>query len=42
MPEVVGRERSIRVTVPEALAEVPKINVVLAHTRKFLREMKPA
>lgn len=42
MPDSVGRERAVRVTVPEALAEVPKIKMVLAHVRKILREVSPA
>jgi DNA-binding transcriptional LysR family regulator len=39
LPELVGRERVVRVTVPEALAEIPKIKMVLTHIRRFLREM---
>jgi DNA-binding transcriptional LysR family regulator len=31
LPEIVGRERALRVTVPRALAEVPKIRAVLDH-----------
>lgn len=37
LPEVVGRERAVRVSVPAALAEIPKIKVVLGHVRRFLR-----
>jgi DNA-binding transcriptional LysR family regulator len=39
LPEVVGRERAVRVTVPEALSEVPKIAMVLARVRAFLGEL---
>jgi DNA-binding transcriptional LysR family regulator len=39
LPEIVGRERAVRVTVPEALGEIPKIKMVLTHVRRFLREM---
>lgn len=36
LPEVVGRERAIRISVPEALSEIPKIKLVLGHIRDFL------
>lgn len=36
LPEVVGRERAIRISVPEALSEIPKIKLVLGHIREFL------
>jgi DNA-binding transcriptional LysR family regulator len=36
LPELVGRERAICVSVPEALSEIPKIKRVLAHIRQFL------
>jgi DNA-binding transcriptional LysR family regulator len=36
LPEVVGRERPVRISVPEALAEIPKIKLVLSHLRDAL------
>ncbi|XXX78909.1 LysR family transcriptional regulator [Sorangium sp. So ce134] len=39
LPELVGRERAVRVTVPEALAEIPKVKMVLTHVRRYLREV---
>ncbi|WP_224371006.1 LysR family transcriptional regulator [Hyalangium versicolor] len=39
LPEVVGRERSVRVSVPEALAEIPKIKRVLGHIRQALEPL---
>lgn len=39
LPEIVWRERAVRVTVPEALSEIPKIKMVLTHVRRFLREV---
>jgi DNA-binding transcriptional LysR family regulator len=36
LPNVVGRERALRVSVPEALSEIPKIKVVLSHIRQAL------
>ncbi|WP_437486709.1 LysR family transcriptional regulator [Sorangium sp. So ce1014] len=37
LPDIVGRERAVRVTVPEALSEIPKVKMVLTHVRRFLR-----
>jgi DNA-binding transcriptional LysR family regulator len=39
LPDVVGRERPVRISVPEALAEIPKIKQVLAHIRQFLEPL---
>lgn len=39
LPAVVGHERAVRVTVPEALADIPKIKMILAHTRRFLNSV---
>jgi DNA-binding transcriptional LysR family regulator len=39
LPEVVGRERPVRISVPEALAEIPKIKQVLMHVRQFLEPL---
>jgi DNA-binding transcriptional LysR family regulator len=38
LPDIVGRERPVRVTVPEALSAIPKIRMVLDHVRRFLGE----
>lgn len=38
LPDLVGRERPVRVTVPEALSAIPKIKMVLDHVRGFLGE----
>ncbi|MFO0608199.1 MAG: LysR family transcriptional regulator [Polyangiales bacterium] len=35
LPGVVGRERVLRLVVPDALAEVPKVKAVLRHVRTF-------
>ncbi|MBK9259518.1 MAG: LysR family transcriptional regulator [Polyangiaceae bacterium] len=37
MPDLVGRDRTLRMSVPKALAEVPKIKVVLEQARHFLQ-----
>jgi DNA-binding transcriptional LysR family regulator len=37
LPDEVGRERPVRISVPEALSEIPKIKMVLTHIRSFLR-----
>lgn len=39
LPDLVGRERPVRVTVPEALSAIPKIKMVLGHLRRFLGEI---
>jgi DNA-binding transcriptional LysR family regulator len=39
LPDVVGRERAVRISVPEALSEIPKIKQVLAHVRQFLEPL---
>jgi DNA-binding transcriptional LysR family regulator len=39
LPDIVGREQAVRISVPEAIAEIPKIKVVLSHVRKFIHEM---
>jgi DNA-binding transcriptional LysR family regulator len=39
LPSVVGRERAVRVSVPEALSEIPKIAMVLSRIRAFLGEL---
>jgi DNA-binding transcriptional LysR family regulator len=36
LPDVVGRQRQLRISVPEALCEIPKIKQVLSHIRGFL------
>jgi DNA-binding transcriptional LysR family regulator len=39
LPGVVGRERPLRISVPEALAEIPKIQLVLSHIRQALEPL---
>ncbi len=39
LPDLVGRDRPVRVSVPAALAEIPKIRLVLDHVRGLLGEM---
>lgn len=39
LPDVVGRERPVRISVPEALSEIPKIKQVLTHVRQFLEPL---
>lgn len=39
LPDIVGRERPIRVTVPEALSDIPKIKMVLDRVRAFLGKL---
>jgi DNA-binding transcriptional LysR family regulator len=39
LPELVGRERPLRISVPEALSEIPKIKQVLTHIRQFLQPL---
>ena len=36
MPDVVGRERPVRISVPAALSEIPKIKLVIDHVRGSL------
>ena len=39
LPATVGHQRAVRVTVPEALADIPKIKMILAHARRFLNNV---
>ncbi|XXF76967.1 LysR family transcriptional regulator [Myxococcaceae bacterium GXIMD 01537] len=39
LPGEVGRERLLRISVPEALCEIPKIKLVLTHVRRFLEPL---
>jgi DNA-binding transcriptional LysR family regulator len=39
LPDVVGRERPVRISVPEALSEIPKIKLVLTSIRRFLEPL---
>ena len=39
LPEIVGRERGVRVVIPTALAQVPKVKAVLERVRVFTGEM---
>jgi len=39
LADVVGKERPVRISVPTALSEIPKIKVVLGHVRAFLGDL---
>jgi DNA-binding transcriptional LysR family regulator len=39
LPEVVGKELAVRVVVPSALAQVPKVKAILQHVRIFTGEL---
>ncbi|NTX10894.1 LysR family transcriptional regulator [Myxococcus sp. CA056] len=39
LADAVGRERPLRLSVPEALSEIPKIKQVLSHIRRFLEPL---
>jgi len=39
LSDVVGQERPLRISVPAALSEIPKIKVVLDHVRAFLGDV---
>jgi DNA-binding transcriptional LysR family regulator len=39
LSDVVGQERPIRISVPAALSEIPKVKVVVEHVRRFLGEL---
>jgi DNA-binding transcriptional LysR family regulator len=39
LPDLVGRERPLRISVPQALCELPKIKLVLTHIREFLEPL---
>jgi DNA-binding transcriptional LysR family regulator len=41
LTDVVGCERVVRMTVPEALSDIPKIKIILAHIRRFLMTVTP-
>ncbi|WP_437957051.1 LysR family transcriptional regulator [Sorangium sp. So ce119] len=36
LPDIVGQERPVRLSVPEMLSEIPKIKMVMEHVRAFL------
>ncbi|MCE9672055.1 LysR family transcriptional regulator [Myxococcus stipitatus] len=36
LPDQVGRDRPVSISIPEALSEIPKIREVLGHIRRFL------
>jgi DNA-binding transcriptional LysR family regulator len=38
LSDLVGQERPVRISVPEALSSIPKIKMVIDHVRGFLRE----
>jgi DNA-binding transcriptional LysR family regulator len=39
LSDLVGQERALRVSVPAALAEIPKIKLVLDHVRRFASDL---
>jgi len=39
LPEIVGRNCVMRMSVPKALAEVPKVKAILEHARQFLQTL---
>lgn len=39
LPDVVGRERAVRLSVPAALAEIPKVKLVIELTRGFANSL---
>jgi DNA-binding transcriptional LysR family regulator len=39
LPDLVGRELALRISVPEAIAGIPKIKMVLTHLRKLLGDL---
>jgi DNA-binding transcriptional LysR family regulator len=39
LPEIVGRHRFVKVSVPEILSDVPKIKMILEFTRGFLQAL---
>lgn len=39
LPDVVGRERPVRVSVPASLAEIPKVKMVIDHVVRFVGKM---
>lgn len=39
LPEIVGRDRVMRMSIPKALAEVPKVKAVLDHALLFLQAL---
>lgn len=41
LPDVVGRDIPIRISVPAVLADTPKVKMVLEHTRRFLELQGP-
>ncbi|WP_437633322.1 LysR family transcriptional regulator [Sorangium sp. So ce854] len=42
LPDVVGQERPVRLSVPEMLAEIPKIKMVIEHVRALLAPVNRA
>lgn len=39
LPDLVGQERAVRVSVPAALAEIPKVRMVVERVRRFAGEL---
>lgn len=39
LPDVVGQERPVRISVPAALSEIPKVRMIIEHVRRFLGDL---
>lgn len=39
LPDVVGQERLVRISVPAALSEIPKVKMIIEHVRRFLGDL---
>jgi DNA-binding transcriptional LysR family regulator len=39
LEDVVGQERSVRISVPAALSEIPKVRMVIEHVRRFTQDL---
>ena len=39
LPDVVGQERPVRISVPAALSEIPKVKMIIEHVRRFLGDL---
>lgn len=39
LPDVVGQERPVRISVPSALSEIPRVKMVVDHVRRFVGDL---
>ena len=39
LPEVVGQERPVRISVPAALSSLPKLKMIIEHVQRFVGEL---